>query len=299
MKIKRRTLTSLKIWGLRVLVAAVLLVIFFVYTRTSIFTITSYTIEGVSTTTQSVIDTQLREFMKQPVYLVIPGNKMFTYNTGGVTSIIRGNVPDMGSIEMRPVGLHTLHITITLLEPFFRTEDGQVITKDGFVFRTFKDTSNLLKISIASSTMSTIKVKGVPFQKLSTGDGFFEEGFYEGLLDFASKVSRVIFSVDSIVVEKTGDIVLMNASGTTKLFFLKDTDKKKVWSTLVSAIDTVPLKTKLDTEREKLEYLDVRYGNKVFYRFSDMPFQNNGTTAILDGHATSTPTITEASTTPQ
>ena len=118
-------------------------------------------------------------------------------------------------------------------------------------------------------------------------------------MDFASKVSRVIFSVDSIVVEKTGDIVLMNASGTTKLFFLKDTDKKKVWSTLVSAIDTVPLKTKLDTEREKLEYLDVRYGNKVFYRFSDMPFQNNGTTAILDGHATSTPTITEASTTPQ
>ena len=65
-------------------------------------------------------------------------------------------------------------------------------------------------------------------------------------------------------------------------------DQKKVWSTLVSALDTDPLKTKLATDKGKLEYLDVRYGNKVFYRFSDMTFQNKGETGILDDHATPT-----------
>jgi hypothetical protein len=75
---------------------------------------------------------------------------------------------------------------------------------------------------------------------------------------------------------------------TSYVYFLRSANQKKVWSTLVSAIDTDPLKSKLSENRNGLQYLDVRYGNKVFYRFNDMSFQNGKGTVILGSHATTT-----------
>ena len=67
---------------------------------------------------------------------------------------------------------------------------------------------------------------------------------------------------------------------------IADTDK--VWSNIVSAIDTDPLKSKLLNNKDKLEYLDARFGNKVFFKFT-----NDGKTAIIPSHdiSTSTPAV--------
>jgi hypothetical protein len=109
-------------------------------------------------------------------------------------------------------------------------------------------------------------------------------------------MSAIIFPVENILVERTGDISCMDKDEKSKIIFLKENDYKKVWSTLVSAIDTDPLKTKLATDKDNLEYLDVRYGNKVFYRFSDMAFQNGTVTGILGNHATTTQVVTSSTT---
>ena len=121
----------------------------------------------------------------------------------------------------------------------------------------------------------------LPHQELS-------KEFLVELSQVTAKISSVIFPVDSVVVEATGDVLCIDKRGMSKVIFLKDSDFKKTWSTLLSSIDTDPLKTKLLTDKNQLEYLDARYGNKVFYRFSDMTFQNGSVTGILGSHATST-----------
>jgi hypothetical protein len=193
---------------------------------------------------------------------------------------------------MRPVGLHTVHIEVTLLKPALQMGNGKALTKDGIIFSTKKDISMYPVFILASSTEENISIEGLPFKHLTWKDIDVGISFLEDILAMTSKVSSVIFPVASIFVEEGGDVTLTNASGTSKVLFLQQADQKKSWTTLVSAIDTDPLKSKLEHNRDGLLYLDVRYGNKVFYRFNDMAFQNNGLTAILDNHASSTTATT-------
>lgn len=44
-------------------------------------------------------------------------------------------------------------------------------------------------------------------------------------------------------------------------------DPEYVWITFVSAVDAEPLKTDLKKKLKYLDYLDLRFSNKVFYRF--------------------------------
>jgi hypothetical protein len=266
------------------------------YYWTNIFTITEYVIQGTDASRVSMMQVQLTALAQGDHLFVLPNDKIFTYNTSGIISVVRMNVPDLKTISIRPVGLHTVHIDVTLLTPLVKTEDGHAMSEDGIVFSTTQNLNRLPVLTLASSTRGTTKLEGLPFEHMLFKGEPVESQFLLDILSMSSKVSSVIFPVASILVEETGDVTLSNASGTSKVFFLTDVDTKKTWSTLVSAIDTEPLKGKLVTNRRGLEYLDVRYGNKVFYRFNDMAFQNNGLTAILETNASSTATSTATTT---
>jgi hypothetical protein len=83
-------------------------------------------------------------------------------------------------------------------------------------------------------------------------------------------------------------VTLSNELASSTIKFSSKEDIKKVWSNLVSAIDTEPLKSKLANSKNKLEYLDTRFGNKVFFKFT-----NEGKTIIMPTYeATSTATTT-------
>lgn len=294
MRIKKRTLSLFKVWLLRFVVIGVVFGFYYSYTKTSLFTITTYNVEGVDADDLQAIRAALAELANKKHFLVLPNNKIFTYDTNGITAVIRDQVTDLGGIDIRPVGFHTVHITVTLLTPLLRTNDGQAITKDGIVFFTKKDLEKYPVITIASSSKEMLKVNGLPFLHLVRDNKRVDEAYLDAIVSMSTKVSSIIFPVHSIIVESSGDISLTNASGTSQVLFLEDADSKKVWSTLVSAIDTEPLKSKLEKDRNNLLYLDVRYGNKVFYRFNDMPFQNGTGAAIIDPHAITSSTTLQA-----
>jgi hypothetical protein len=258
----------------------------YLYAYSAFFTITSYDIQGVDQQAHDQIESALHNAAKKKTYGVLPNNKIFTYSTAGIVDVVRTHVSDAATIDVRPIGLHTVRIHVTLLTPLFRVSDTEGLTKDAIVFSTNKSITKYPHITIASSTKQATKINGLVFDTLTVGGQGIDVQFLDNLALLSSQVSSLIFPVTNILVETTGDVSLMDTHGKSKVMILQDADQKKVWSTLVSALDTDPLKTKLATEREQLEYLDVRYGNKVFYRFSDMPFQNNGTAAIISNHAT-------------
>lgn len=292
MKIKRRTIASLRVWGVRAGIVVLLVSIFFIYAKTDIFSVQSFSIEGVDDSSRLVIEKNVKDLMTRNVYYIIPGNKIFTYNSEAIVEVVRKVIPDTSTVEIRPVGLHVIKITTTVLTPLFRIGENQAVTNNGIVFSTKKNLNNYTAITFASSTLGKIKIHGLVFDQLLFNNEKISEEFFLRLAEFSEKVNSIIFPVRSILVESAGDITLYSASSTSKIFIVKDQNQKKTWSTLVSAIDTDPLKSKLANEKDKLEYLDVRYGNKVFYRFSDMPFQNTKGAAIMDNHATTTQVVT-------
>ena len=259
---------------------------FYCYFYTDYFMIHSYQISGIDENDKLAILAQLQARDKKKLYIVFPANKIFTYSNSMIINTVHTVVPEMAAVTIRPVGLHTVKVEVTLLKPFFRVSDTKGLTSDGIIFTTKYNLILYPRITIASSTTQSIKHGGLSFTHLVIPSRSNEEEFLKDLDSFVGKISSVVFPVDNILVEGSGDVSAYNKDGTSKILFLRDADLKKVWSTLVSAIDTDPLKTKLATNKEGLEYLDVRYGNKVFYRFNDMTFQKGTVTGILDHHAT-------------
>ena len=72
-----------------------------------------------------------------------------------------------------------------------------------------------------------------------------------------------------ISIDESDDVHVKNQETGSEVIFTGRDDVDKVWSNIVSAIDTEPLKSKLATKKNTLQYLDARFGNKVFYKFTN------------------------------
>ena len=110
------------------------------------------------------------------------------------------------------------------------------------------------------------------------------------------KINTVIFVVSKIDIDSYGDISLYDTRGISKVMIAPDADIARIWSDLVSAVDTEPLKSKLQKNKDALEYLDIRFGDKVFYKFTGdtattSKFTNNDKPVIIDTHEATTTII--------
>ncbi len=288
MKIKRKTLVKIIRYTTLLLSVSFIVLSVYFYFGTSFFSVTSYDIRGVDNLTKIAIDQKLHEDASKKFFKFFPSNKIYTYSTKRITETVFGEVPEIGSLTISPKGLHTLVIDIKRLTPVFKINESQALTNDGIMFSTKENLDPYPRIEIASSTTSVFQNKSLTLTEIIIPDKIDKRELLTNVSDLSSKISSVIFPVEIISISVDGDVTYYSMSKTSMVKILKDSDFKKTWSTLVSAIDTEPLKTKLASSKETLEYLDVRYGNKVFYRFSDMTFQKGSVNGILGNHATTT-----------
>jgi hypothetical protein len=285
MKIKRSTLLLWKKIVIRVGVFMVVVGSVCGYFLTNFFTVTHYVMTGIPDEYRDSIEIKARESEAKKQFFFIPSNKVLTYNVGALRSAIIKTLPNTKAVSIRPAGLHTMSIAVTTFVPLFRIDDTYAITKDGVVYKEIQDISALPIFTVASSTTRAV-----------TKDGVFSKEILglpqEFLVKFASLVERVqpvLFPVRSIFLDKEGDVTFLNENGSSFIKFSSASDADKVWSNLVSAVDTEPLKSKLEKNKADLLYLDVRFGNKVFYKFAHDTFTKPSVTAIIGNNdATST-----------
>lgn len=284
MRIKRKTFN---LWKRRFFIFLGIFcvsLVCYIYFKTSFLTITSYELVGVPDNYQQVIQTNLRSIATEKSYKIFPSNRITSYRGMAIKSSIVGVLPNSQTITFRIVGLHTLRITVTTHTPLFKIDDIHAITKEGFVYTELNDIQNLPKISFATSTLrQEIYKDGIAYVTIPT----FNASQLASLTRLMSKINTVVFVVSNIIVDEYGDIVLQNKEGGSGIIFSGASNVDTVWSNILSAIDTEPLKSKLENKKEALEYLDARFGNKVFYKFT-----NDSKTVIIESHATTTATTT-------
>ena len=292
MKIKRKTLDRLKKQFFILLGIATLGLVWYLYWVSAIFTITSYRLSGVEDENVALLTEELSGSNRGFRYFVIPNNKVLSYNSALITEKVIGVIPDTKSVAIRPIGLHTVRVSVTKHTPLFKVDATTGVSEEGILFKTGKGLENYPTLAIASSTQKTITTSGIIFSQL---EGVNSELLLK-LREFENKISSVIFPVSVVTIDIFGDVAFIDKRGVSKVLITKDMDTKKGWATLLSAIDTDPLKTKLADTNQTLEYLDVRFGNKVFYKFINMPFQASNDPDILEDHespASTTPSTPE------
>ncbi len=75
----------------------------------------------------------------------------------------------------------------------------------------------------------------------------------------------------AIYVTVDGEVrILLPARGdgrNPEIILKADADFNKVAENLQAALDTEPLLSKFKTQYSSLQYIDLRFGNKVYYKF--------------------------------
>ncbi len=281
MKIKKRTLEKIRNWFF---VCSLLLVLgggYRLYTEKDWFDITTYNIVGVDADSAGELIKRMKAISTGTTLYVLPRDKILSYSHASIVREVSEVVPSRKSVIIRPSGPNTLTIQVEELVPVMRVGTSTGITKDGIVFYS-KKTLEALPLFDSTSTTVSFEENGFIFNRLSSFDG----KYVESLSSFIEKVSSTLFPITTIRIDDIGDVLLQGEHG-SKLFLSKNIDLDKSWSTLVSAIDTDPLKSSLRSEKEKLLYIDLRFGNKVFYKFGKSgEFSNASSTVIIDDHAT-------------
>lgn len=271
MKIKRRTYVLWKKILTRLSIILAVIVLFYIYFGTGLLTIDTYVIKGAPDVYVGSLDAGMRNLADQKIYKVLPGNRIISYHNSDIRALIMDTLPNTSHISMRPTGLHTLTVELQSYVPLFSISDTYAIARDGTIYKEIAPLADYPRLTIASSTQ-------VSPDMLST------------ISTFADNITSVLFPVKFIQIDEYSDIRFYSGDMRTSVAIASGNDPKKTWSNILSAIDTDPLKKQLDAKVQQLEYLDARFGNKVFYKFT-----NGAVPAIIPPHDQAT-TITASTT---
>lgn len=284
MRIKRSTFD---LWKKRLVVffgVTIFASIVYVLFVTPLFSITAFELVGVPDQYKDTIVSNLKDVTNVKIIKILPGNRIFSYRGMKLKQAVVAVLPNTSSVSIAPRGLHTLKVTVSSYEPFLKIDDTHAVTKEGVIYTELNDIHSLVTLTLSTSSIRTetdndgITVVGV--------DGINRDRL-ASISSLISKINSILFTITRIDIDSLGDISLYDERGMSRVMFAFTQDTDKVWSNLVSAVDTDPLKAKLSTNKDNLEYLDARFGNKVFYKFT-----NDTKTAIIQSHATTTEATT-------
>lgn len=242
----------------------------YVYFGTGVFTIHSYEIEGVPPEYVERLRNDMDILADQKLFYSLPGNRIISFHDDDIRVLIQETLTNTKSIHIYPTGLHTLRVTITSYTPLFSVSDTHAITEDSVVYKEIVPLTDYPRLQVSSSTVVT------------------RERF-NSLSKLVKNLSAVVFPIKYIDIDENDDVRLYDEKRRSAIILPLSGDMDKIWSNTLSAIDTEPLKGKLEKEADDLVYLDTRFGNKVFYKFT-----NGEIPAIIpstNGTSTATTTV--------
>lgn len=252
----------------RIAVTAISIFLIYVYLHSGLFTLHDYKITGAPDAYVSDLQKGIADISNQKLYWVLPGNRSISYHDSAIRALIMDTLPNTKDIFIHPTGFHTLLIKLAPYTPLFSVGDGYAISDDATIYKEIVPLAEYPELRIASTT----QVQPATLKAISSLSG---------------KIGDVLFKVASISIDEFGDIRFYNEGRNSYVMIASGSDEARVWSNILSAIDTDPLKKSLASNLSSLEYIDARFGNKVFYKFT-----NKNKTAIIPSYATSTATTT-------
>jgi cell division septal protein FtsQ len=223
--------------------------VLYIYFRTGLFTIRHYAIEGAPAGYEENLKRDASLIAENAILGFIPGNRILSYRDDDLRTLIVETLPNTRSISIHPSGLHTLSIKIEHHEPIFAVSDTHAIAEDGTVYKEIMPLDSFARIEMATS--SSIK-----------------PDVLRSIANLTAKLDTVLFEIGFISVDEFNDLRLYDKDKESFVLLSSNADFDLVWSNLLSAIDTNPLKDRLARHMDQLLYLDTRFGNKIFYKFT-------------------------------
>tara|TARA_Y100000031_G_scaffold148279_1_gene184375 strand:- start:86910 stop:87683 length:774 start_codon:yes stop_codon:yes gene_type:complete len=98
------------------------------------------------------------------------------------------------------------------------------------------------------------------------GMHFMPEEEFKRIISFRNSMRAFELEPHALIVDERGDYLFLLPSG-AKMIFNTEQDFDLLFSNLLATFDTEQFKGRKSVEHTSLEYIDLRFKNKVYYRF--------------------------------
>lgn len=233
-------------------------------------TIDSVKVVGTSPVSSTYITETAKKLLEGRYFYTIPRSNIFFYPKRKIEQAILEAYP---RIENVAVGYNNFHsIDIAVVERATSaiwcqgsTKTLSVVSKSGENCYEVDSTGMIFAphIFVATSTDKFITLYSANSKEEPIKQNFVDAQFFQKLLNFADDLSQAGYTTKSFSERADGDFEATLYQG-QRLIFSKDSDLSLVLSnlqTIVSAQDFIKA-----GGFSKVDYFDLRFGNKVYYK---------------------------------
>ncbi len=223
--------------------------------------VTQMDVAGVSTLSAGDIQATVQEKITGRYWYLFPKNNILLYPRQGIESALRAHYPTLAEASVGAENLHTLGITVVERQPA-ALWCGQDFSAENNC--SFMDASGLVYAPAAQFEGDAYqKYFGALASPESLGQYLTPEQFHS-LSALAQALAAKVPGdpVAGLWVESDGDAHLIFNSGFTLLFNSTD-DTGAVFNRFSLALTAAPFTAH---PASSFEYLDLRFGNKLYYK---------------------------------
>lgn len=218
------------------------------------FKIKRVAVEGNSVLSEGEIRQKIEKTMSENFWGIIPRNRFFSFPGDKVKSNLISVFGRLDSVEIKKENPSTIIVSVSEREPVSilcveGSKDCFFIDKTGLIFE---------EAPFFSSGVF-VRFSDLRREKSSFGQVLVDKETLERLFGFVDKVGP-FFQITDIYLEDGGVYRLQDESDTQIIL-----GKKDDWSLAFSNLETF-LRDYRDGKYPSFEYIDMRFGNKVFYK---------------------------------
>jgi len=220
------------------------------------FKIKKISIEGNSSLDQEKITAEISKYLNDKQFKIFPRDNILILSKKEIINNLLEKFPRLKTVSLIKNFPNSISLKVTehnseALFCFKNKDDGcAFIDQDGFVFEKAPYFSPGVYLTFLEEATSTWKLN---FQVIP------EEQFKK-LIDFKNLLAGEGIKILQIIIKKEGIYELQTNEGWSILLNEKN-DSQLTYQNLKTTLDQIKDK------RKNLDYIDLRFGNKVFYKF--------------------------------
>jgi cell division septal protein FtsQ len=251
---QRRRFIVLSVINVLLVVSVVLF--FWQLSYLSLVRIDTIAIGGTRTVSKDEVGKHVRDALSGTVAFVFSKRNALLYPKRAITQDLTASFPRIAEVRVGTKGLHTLSVEITERQPAGIVCDATNASKCFFL-----DASGFLYAPAPSSLGSAYVRFVIPLSGEPVGTRLLGSRAFSDLQDFLHSLFALSFLPTSVTIAKT-DLTLSVRAGneTVRLLVSREEPYATTTQNLSSLLSADGFSVK------NIEYIDLRFGNKVFYR---------------------------------
>lgn len=272
--------------GRRIFLVLVFLVIlgtagFFTYGER--FQITNSIIAETQAVSADEIKINVDNYLNGNRGLIVPRTNIFLYPKNALSENLAKNFPRLKNINLE-IKNKEIIVTTTEREPAYLwcgevlpntrqeafLETCYFVDDSGFIFSLSPQFSD----AVYPKIYTTLESSENPIGKHAIASNILEN-----VSILAKNIISANYKISAYSVTSDKDVLIYlyrNSDKVPEIRYNPDHDPLKVSANFKTAINTQPLKKKLADSFAILDYIDLRFANKVFYKFNDQAVVESG-----------------------